>query len=49
MTEEDQEKFRRELGQIKSGNPKHKSEIQSYTLKNVRKFNHSRQRNHLFI
>ena len=34
MTEEDQEKFRRELGQIKSGNPKHKSEMQLYTIKN---------------
>ena len=35
MAEEDQEKFRREFGQIKSGNSKHKSEIQLYTIKNV--------------
>ena len=32
MAEEDQEKFRREFGQIKSGNPKHKSEMQLYTI-----------------
>ena len=35
MAEEDQEKFKREFGQIKSGNPKHKSEMQLYTIKNV--------------
>ena len=28
MAEEDQEKFKREFSQIKSGNPKHKSEMQ---------------------
>ena len=33
MAEEDQEKFKREFGQIKSGNPKHKSEMQLYTIK----------------
>ena len=33
MTEEDQEKFKREFSQIKSGNPKHKSEMQLYTIK----------------
>ena len=36
MAEEDQEKFKRELRQIKSGNPKHKSEKQSHTIKNVK-------------
>ena len=35
MAEEDQEKFERRLSQIKSGNPKHKSQIQLYTTKNV--------------
>ena len=35
MADEDQEKFRRELGQTKSGNPKHKSEMQLCTIKNV--------------
>ena len=33
MAEEDQEKIKREFGQIKSGNPKHKSEMQLYTIK----------------
>ena len=28
MTEEDQEKFKKEFSQIKSGNPKHKSDMQ---------------------
>ena len=36
MAEKDQEKFRREFGQIKSGNPRHKSEMQLYTIKNVK-------------
>ena len=35
MAEEDQEKFRRDLGQIKSGNPKHESEMQLHTIKTV--------------
>ena len=35
MAEEDQEKFERKFSQIKSGNPKHKSQIQLYTTKNV--------------
>ena len=35
MAEMDQENFKRELGQVKSGNPKHKSEKQLYTIKNV--------------
>ena len=37
MAEEDQEKFKREFSQIKQGNPKHKSEMQLYTIKNVKK------------
>ena len=36
MVEEDQEKFKREFSQIKSGNPKHKSEMQLYTIRNVK-------------
>ena len=35
MAEEDQEKFRRELGQTKSGHPKRKSKMQLYAIKNV--------------
>ena len=37
QVEEDQRKFKSELNEITSGNPKHKSEKQSYTIKNVRK------------
>ena len=44
MAEEGQEKFRREFGQLKSENPKHKSEMQLYTIKNVKKLNDSRQK-----
>ena len=44
MAEEDQEKFKREFGQIKSGNPKHKSEMQLYTIKNVKNLCDSRQK-----
>ena len=36
MVEEDQEKFKREFSQIKSGNPKHKSKMQLYTIRNVK-------------
>ena len=32
MAEEGQEKIRREFGQIKSRNPKHKSQMQLYTI-----------------
>ena len=35
MAEEDQEKFKIEFSQIKSGNPKNEREMQSYTIKNV--------------
>ena len=33
--EEDQKKFKREFGQIRSGNPDHKSNKQLNTIKNV--------------
>ena len=36
MAEEDQEKFKREFSQIKSGNPKHKIKMQLYTIRNVK-------------
>ena len=36
MAEEDQKKIKREFGQIKSGNPNHKSDMQLYTcVKNL--------------
>ena len=44
MAEEDQEKFKREFGQIKSGNPKHKSEMQLYIIRNVKNLYDSRQK-----
>ena len=44
MAEEDKEKFKREFSQIKSGNPKHKSEMQLYTIKNVKNLCDSRQK-----
>ena len=44
MAEEDQEKFKREFSKIKSGNPKHKSEMQLYAIKNVKKLYDSRQK-----
>ena len=44
MKEEDKEKFKREFSQIKSGNPKHKSEMQLYTIKNVKNLCDSRQK-----
>ena len=46
MTEEDQYKFKTELGQIKSGNPKHKSKKQLYTIKHVKYLYNSRQKNY---
>ena len=44
MAKEDQENFRREFGQIKSGNPKHKSQMQLYTIKNVKNLYDPRQK-----
>ena len=45
MTEKDQKKFKREFGQIKSGNPDHKRYKQLYTIKNVKILYDSRQKN----
>ena len=44
MAEKGQENFKRKLGQIKSGNPKHKSEKQLYKIKNVKNLYDSRQK-----
>ena len=44
MAEEDQEKFKREFSQIKLGNPKHKSEMQLYTIRNVKNLYDLRQK-----
>ena len=44
MGEEDQKKLKREFGQIKSGNPDHKSDKQLYTIKNVKNLYDSRQK-----
>ena len=44
MVEEDQEKFKREFSQLKSGNPKHKSEMLLYTIRNVKNLYDSRQK-----
>ena len=41
---EDQKNFKREFGQIKSGNPDHKSDKQLYTIKNVKNLYDSRQK-----
>ena len=38
MAEEDQKKFKRKFGQIKSGNPDHKSDKQLYTIKMLKIF-----------
>ena len=40
--EKDQEIFKKDLGQIKSGNPKHKSGKQLYTIKNAKNLYDSR-------
>ena len=44
MAEEDQKDFKREFGQIKSGNPDHESGKQLYTIKNVKTLYDSRQK-----
>ena len=44
MAEEDQENFKREFSQTKSGNPKHKCEMQLYTMRNVKNLYDSRQK-----
>ena len=49
MAEEYQEKFRREFGQIKSGNPKRKSKMQLYTIKNFARFTGKHLCQNLFL
>ena len=44
MAEEDQERFKRGFSQIKSGNPKHKSKMQLYTIKNAKNLYNLRQK-----
>ena len=44
MAEEDQKKFKGKFGQIKSGNPDHKSGKQLYRIKNVKNLYDSRQK-----
>ena len=44
MEEEDQGKCKREFSQIKSGNPKHNSEMQLYRIKKVKSLYDSRQK-----
>ena len=41
--EENQEDFKKELGQITSGNPKHKEQYQLETIKSVKNLYNSRQ------
>ena len=44
QVEEEQKYFRKDLNQITSGNPKYKSEKQSYTIKNIKNLYDSRQK-----
>ena len=44
MAEKDQEKFKREFGQLKLGDPDRKSDKQLYTIKNVKYLYDSRQK-----
>ena len=44
MAEEDQQKCKRELSQIKSGNPEQNSEMRLYTIKKVKSLYDSRQK-----
>ena len=44
QVEKEQKKIKNNLIEITSGNPKHKSEKQSYTIKNVRTLVDSRQK-----
>ena len=44
IAEKDQKKFKIEIGQIKSGNPKHKSRKQLYAIKNVKDLYELRQK-----
>ena len=44
QVEEEQKYFKKDLNKITSGNPKHKNEKQSYTIKNVKNLYDSRQK-----
>ena len=44
QVEEEQKHFKKDLNEIKSGNPKHKSEKQLYQIKNVKNLYDSRQK-----
>ena len=44
QVEEEQKHFKKDLNEIKSGNPKHKSEKQLYKIKNVKNLYDSRQK-----
>ena len=44
QVEKEQENFKSDLHEITSGNPKHKSESQLYTIKNVKNLYNSRQK-----
>ena len=44
QVEKEQEDFKKDLNEIVAGNPKYKSEKQSYTIKNVRNLYDSRQK-----
>ena len=44
QVEEEEKYFRKDLNQITSGNPKYKSEKQSYTIKNIKNLYDSRQK-----
>ena len=44
MAEEDQTKFKREFSQTKSGNPRHKSDMLLYTIRNIKILYDSRQK-----
>ena len=44
MAEEDQKKFKRKYGQIKLGNPDHKSGKQLYTINDIKNIYDSRQK-----
>ena len=46
QVEKQQKDLKKELNEIKSGNPKHKSNDQLYVIKNVKNLYNSRQKNY---
>ena len=44
QVEKEQKNFKKELSEITTGNPKHKSEKQLYTIKNIKNLYDSRQK-----